>query len=88
MWASLVVVLPPDFDLEPCIVEGAEVILVQAFVAQSSVERLDEGVLGRLSRLDKVELYTSFVCPLVEILSGKFGTIIDSNHLGKSSPFG
>jgi len=50
------VVLPPTFELLTCILQREEDLDVQALVPEPAVERLDEGVLDRLARADKVEL--------------------------------
>jgi len=41
----MIVVLPPDFDSVPDVLDRGELVHVQAFVAQPAVEGLDEGVL-------------------------------------------
>jgi hypothetical protein len=47
VWALFVVILPPSFDLSPCITETGKPVRVQTFVAQSTVEAFDVGILLR-----------------------------------------
>jgi hypothetical protein len=49
-----VVVDPPVFDNLPCLVEVAEHVLVEAFVAQAAVEALHKAILHRFARRDVV----------------------------------
>jgi len=58
-----IVVDAPGFDLSPGIVDGQELRDVQAFVAQSAIERLYVPVLSGFSRADEVELYAASVGP-------------------------
>ena len=50
MWSYLVVVSTPTLKLFAGVGQRQEPMRVQAFRAQSAVERLDEGVVGRLAR--------------------------------------
>ena len=57
VWPSMVVVVAPDFDLPPGIVEREELMHVQALVTQAPVEGLDETVLDGLPWANEVKLH-------------------------------
>ena len=61
-----IVVDAPGFDLSPGIVDGQELRDVQAFVAQSAIERLYVPVLSGFSRADEVGLHAASVGPVLE----------------------
>ncbi len=52
MWSECVVIDPPFFDDLSGLRQVGEEVLVEALVAQSAIEALDEAVLGRLARCD------------------------------------
>jgi hypothetical protein len=54
MWTTLVIILPPviSHDDFPCVNDIAEPVLIQAFIAKSSVKALNKSVLRWLARLD------------------------------------
>jgi hypothetical protein len=49
--------LSPDVCIKPGLVDSAVPVRVQALVAELPVQRLDEGVLCRATRIDKVDLH-------------------------------
>ena len=62
-------------------------MLIQAALPELAIEALHEGILGRLSRLDKVQLYLIVLGPQKHGLRGKFGAVATDNALGLSSGF-
>ena len=46
--AFIVVLLPPDFNLLPGILQRQESVLIQALQADPAIERLDERILSWL----------------------------------------
>jgi len=54
MWSVQIVVDPPVFDDLPRMAITAEQMLVEAFIAQTAVERFHEAILHGLSRRDVV----------------------------------
>ena len=78
-----VVVLPPRLDEAPRLVKGSKPMFVQAFIAQSTVEALDVGVLHRLARLDEVQLDATAVRPGIQGAARKLWAIIDGEGLGQ-----
>ena len=50
MWSSLVIVSTPTLKLFSGVSQRQEPMRVQAFRAQSTVERFDERIVGRLAR--------------------------------------
>ena len=59
MRSQVIVVVTPCLDRFARLGEREGDVLVEAFVAQATVEALDEGVLHRLARLDVVPVETS-----------------------------
>ena len=80
MWPALVVVAPPGCHLHPCFCQARESVLVQALVTGLAAERLDEGVLCRLARLDQLELEAVAVSPLVEHLAGELRPLVGADR--------
>jgi len=62
-------------------------MLIQAALPELAIEALHEGILGRLSRLDKVQLYLIVLGPEEHGLRGKFRAVVTDNALGLSSDF-
>jgi hypothetical protein len=56
VWPVVIVIVTPAFDLLPRIGEIEEHFHVQAFVAEPTVEALDEAVLDWLSRTNEIQL--------------------------------
>ena len=52
VWSDRVVIVPPSSQHEPGMSQRGEQGLVEAFVAQATIEALDEAVLHRLARRD------------------------------------
>jgi hypothetical protein len=58
-----VVVDPPFFDDSSRLVEIGEQVLVEALVAQTAIEALDEAILHRFARSDVVPLDAAILRP-------------------------
>lgn len=54
---------------------------VQAFRAKSAVERLDEGIVGRLTWPGEVERDVVLIRPEIEIARHKLAALVDPDHL-------
>jgi hypothetical protein len=52
MWTTLVIILPPVINDFPGMNDIAEPVLIQTFIAKSSVKALNKSVLRWLARLD------------------------------------
>lgn len=76
MWPSFVVVAPPIGDQLPRVVEIPEPMVVQAFVPESPIERVDVGVLCGLARLNQLQFYTPLMGPLVHGLAGELRALV------------
>ena len=63
VWLPGIAVDPPGFDDPAGFSEIGERMLVKAFVAQSAIEGLDEGVLHRLTSGDVVAFNTMLLLP-------------------------
>lgn len=66
MRAVGVLLMPPGFDRRAGLGQRGEVMLIQALVAQLTVEALDETVLHRSAGADEVEPDAARRSPLVE----------------------
>ena len=58
-----VVVGPPFFDDLTRLFEVGEQVLIEALVAQATVEALHEAILDRFARCDVVPFNTAFLLP-------------------------
>ena len=52
VWPDAIVILPPGREHGPCLRHGSEQRLIQALIAQPSVEAFDESILSRFARRD------------------------------------
>jgi hypothetical protein len=76
MRSYLVIVSTPTLQLFSGICQRQEPVRVQAFRPQSTVECLDESVVGRLSRSREVECHVV----VVQIPRDEFAALIDANE--------
>ncbi len=76
MWPDIVVVVAPKGQRSAGIGQAVEDLLVEAFVAQASVEALDVAILLRLSGVDVVPLDAVVVGTFQDGLAGEFGAIV------------
>ena len=75
MRPDVVVVVSPHGQLAAGINQAVEDLFVEAFVAQTAVERLDVAVLLRFARVDVVPLDLVVVRPFEDGLAGKLGPV-------------
>ncbi len=59
---------------------------VEAFVAQRTVERLDEAIIGWLAWPAEIDLGLVVIGPAIEHLAGEFDAIVDKQKFWRS-PF-
>ena len=74
-----VVVRPPCLDDPLRGSQRREQVLVQALVAQTTIETFDEAVLPRLVRRDVMPLDSGVLAPGKDGVTGQFGAIV-ANH--------
>src|SRR5262249_43175834 len=74
---DLIVVHAPGLYDRLNLGQGTEPMDVKAFVAQRSIERLDEAVIGWLAWPAKVDLGLVVIGPEIEHLAREFAAIID-----------
>jgi len=84
----MIVVIPPFGELCLRFLQGREPLDVEAFVAESAVETLDEPVLHRPSRADETELHTRFYRPHLHGPAGELATIIQGDAPRRTPAFG
>src|SRR5262249_35302262 len=72
----LVVVESPGFDLLPSVGQRGELLDVQAFVAQTTVEAFDECVFHGLPGVNEIELYAAPISPILESSRCELGTVV------------
>lgn len=75
MRPDVVVVVSPEGQLSAGISQAVEDFLVEAFVAQTAVERLDVSVLLRFAGVDIVPFDAVLVGPLQDGLAGELGSV-------------
>ena len=64
MWSVVVVIVLPDLQFLPGIVQRDELVDIEELVAQPSVERLDQAIIRGLTGAGVVELDPSAICSL------------------------
>ena len=69
---ALIIVLSPRLDHGASVGQPQEPADVQALIAQAIVERLHEGIVGRLARPANVERHAVLVRPAVQCLRSAF----------------
>ena len=79
MWACLIVVMAPAFQLLPYVRQVQEHLAIQAFVPESSVEAFDIAVLNRATGPDEVQLDTRLMRPYIHRLPREFAAVIGGN---------
>jgi hypothetical protein len=79
----VIVVRAPVFDEESGFGEGAKPMLVEAVIAEGTIEALDEGVLHRFPRLDMMESNAGALRPEVEGFASELGAIVHGDDFGK-----
>ncbi len=73
MGTPRVVLDPPVLDQDLRVEQRVELLDGQEFVAQPSVERLDEGVLPRRTRLDVARARARATAPVPQRVGGELG---------------
>lgn len=81
MRPDVVVVVTPERQRSAGVGEGVEYLLVEAFIPQTAVERLDVAVLLRLAGIDVVPLDLVVVCPFQNGLARELRAIV-RNYAG------
>ncbi len=85
MSPALVVEHVPRLDPAPCIIEGQEPMGVEALVPEAAVERLDEGIVGRLAGATEVQDHAVLVGPSIERVGDELRAVVDVDALGRAS---
>jgi hypothetical protein len=67
MRTIFVVVSAPILHLFPGVRKGQELVGIEAFGPEATVERLDEGVVGRLAGPGEIERNTALVSPKIQL---------------------
>ena len=76
----LMVIDPPCFDLLPGIVERAEHVGIQAFIAKPAVKPLHHRILYGFPRSDAIELHAMRIGPGIERLGREFPAIVHGDY--------
>src|ERR1051325_1312240 len=74
----------PRGDDAARVLETDEPVLVEAFVAEPSIEAFDKAVLHRFSRLDELEFHAVLLSPLIESVADELRTVVadDAARIG------
>jgi len=75
---TFVLILMPFTDGFVGMIDVAEPVFIQAFIAKAFIKTLNKSVLYRLAGLDKPQLHAMLKGPLIERASGKFRALISS----------
>lgn len=81
-----VVILPPDFQFVTRILNGPEEMQIEAFVAQSAIEGLDQTIFDRPTRPDKVQLHLVAISPGINRPRAKLCAIVHRDRVGVAPP--
>ena len=73
----MIIVAPPGFDLLGRVVQRQKPVDIQAFIAETAVERLDVRIILRPSRTRKIQNHTVLVSPEIKNLADEFAAIVD-----------
>lgn len=80
MRSVFVVIPPPGRDADSRFGQRTEPVLIEAFVPELTVERLDEGILRGLTRLNQLQLDVALIGPLIECLAGELGPLVGADR--------
>ena len=72
VWSCVVVIGPPASEHDAGLGQQRQQRLVQQFIAQSTVEALDEGILHGLTRRDVVPCDAALIGPCQDGVAGEF----------------
>ncbi len=81
MRPDIIVIISPDRQPTPGVSEACEDGLVEEFIAQATIERLDESVLGWLAGRDVMPVNAVSVLPVEDGARSKFCSIVADNGL-------
>src|SRR5436190_11218722 len=76
----MVVIDPPSLDDLSGGVQAAEQVLVEAFVAEATVEALHEAILHRLAWSDVVPHHGVILLPLQDRSGSQLGAVVADDH--------
>jgi hypothetical protein len=82
MGAFLMVFPPPGVYFFSGVFQGQEPVLVQAFLTKTSIESLNESIVGGLPRPTEIQLYSVQIGPLVQPLGGELWPIVQTEADG------
>jgi len=74
-----IVVLAPSFDSLSSFLQCFEPVYIQTFIAQRSVEGLDEAVVGRLAGSAEVDPHPVVVGPQIEQAPRELAAVVDKH---------
>ena len=81
MRSVLVVIPSPGRNADSGFGQRTEPVLVEAFIPELAVDRLDEGILRGLARLNQLQFDVALIGPLIERLAGELGTLVGADRL-------
>ena len=76
---------PPRFDEQLGIGQAGEPVDIEALVAKTAVEALDEGVLDGLAGVDELQLDLLLIGPVIEHPARQFRSVVE--HLDHAYPW-
>jgi hypothetical protein len=79
MRPGLTVIQAPCFNDIPDLLEAAEPVLVQAFVAKPAVEALHVAIVDRFARADELQLDPASISPGIQGIADELRAVIDDD---------
>jgi len=79
MRPDCIVVIAPERQLSPCVIDAVEDFLVEQLVPQAAVEAFDERVLLRFAGIDVVPRHGILVSPLQDCPAGELRAVVADN---------
>ena len=80
-----VVFPPPGLDDHCGMGQVNEPVLIQAFVAEATIERFDVGVLIGFSRLNQKQFHATSMCPVQHCPTAEFLTVVSADRLWQTA---
>src|SRR6478752_2210200 len=80
MRPRFVVVTSPRADDGACGVQALKPVVVQAFIAEATIEALDESVLRRFTWSDEFQLHAVVIGPLVQRPAGELRSLVSADR--------
>jgi hypothetical protein len=79
MGPLVVIIKPMIFSDSTGMSYAHEPVQIQAFIPELAVEAFHIGVIDRLPRANEMKLYPALICPCIQSVADKLGTVVHDN---------